>query len=124
MGYESRLYVVRKSDFKDDETGLYWCENIARINLSKVDACVIDGIAKYGKPTECYLVHGEVESNKDCYGDVMTELTVEDMITILKEAVNNSDYRRYPPALAMLESFRQGEMYGMWDDLAVLHYGY
>ena len=125
MGYESRLYIVNKGFAA---TGLCWAEKIAEFNLCCVDDFVLADIIKHGKDTTCYF---EVDDNdepitNDMYGKPMTEIPLNDMVDILKNAVNNSDYRRYQPCLAMLESFANGVLYGQWGDenLVVLHYGY
>lgn len=124
MGYESRLYIVNKGFAA---TGPCWAEKIAEFNLCCVDGFVLTDIGKYGKDTTCYF---ETDDNykpitEDKYGKPMTEITLNDMIAILKNAINNSDYRRYQPCLAMLESFANGVLYGQWgENLVVLHYGY
>ena len=127
MGYESRLYIVSKGLIQHKATGLYWAEKIAEFNLCCVDNFVLKDIEKYGKDTTCYFDSDDDFEPiiKDLYNDPITEISLNDMIGILKNAVNNSDYRRYQPCLAMLESFARGVLYGQWGDgLVVLHYGY
>jgi len=124
MGYESRLYVVSKSGLRDGGSNLFWAEKIAEFNLCKVDNDVLLGIESLGKPTDCFITYDEDGNpdNTDKYGKVMTEISLDDMVNILEDAIDDSDYRRYPPCLAMLKAFQSQNMY--WDDLVVLHYGY
>lgn len=124
MGYESKLIVVRKSELKFDN--LFFAERIAEFNLCCVDNEVMTLINTVGKDTDCtvdYDDHGN-GINIDKYGEVCKEFTLDDMIAILKEGIRASDYHRYPACLAMLESFKLGELRGQWNDLVVIHYGY
>ena len=119
MGYESRLFVVNKTDTKD-ERGT-WCEVIATYNLCVVDNNVLQKILKH-PDSDNYVLEGDKYAHEDKYGKPLKEIPLENMITILQDAVNESDYRRYPACLAMLQAFKTQET--VWDNLVVLHYGY
>ena len=130
MGYESRLYVVAKSDIKScgEDNNLFYAEKLAAFNLCKTPQTFLDGILYLGEKTDCALFIDDEETNQDKYGDVMKEFSLEDMIKILENCIadsNSGDYRRWRPCLAMLEGFRMSELKGEWGDaLRVLHYGY
>ena len=124
MGYESRLIVVRKSEMRFNN--LFFAEKIAEFDLRSVDNEVMMLINMVGKDTDCVVDYNEYGNgiNTDEYGEVCKEFTLDDMIAILKEGIRVSDYHRYPVCLAMLESFKLGELGGQWNDLVVIHYGY
>lgn len=121
MGYESRLFVVRKSGMSfDDEHE--WAENIATFNMCKIDGDLLSHICE-NPVTSCRFSNGFGEEiSEDAYGTPLREIPLNKMIEYLEEAVARSDYRRYPPILAMLKSFDNEKN---WDnELVVLHYGY
>ena len=118
MGYESRLYVVNKTN--GDIGSRCWAEVIAMINLCKVYD-VSDKMRKYPE-TDCFIYadDGNTEIVEDRYDDVMKEIPIDDAIKIIEEASMNDNYRRYAPCLALLKSFDKSQ----WENLVVLHYGY
>lgn len=120
MGYESKLYVVEKSKYSNDD-GTVWGEVVAVFDLCKCDP-VSDELLKYPN-TNVYIYadDGNTKILKDCYGEKLKEIPIKDTIKIIKNAMkNDSSYRRYKPCLKLLENFNLDE----WDDLVVLHYGY
>ena len=59
------------------------------------------------------------------YGDTLKEVTVEDVINVLEEAVDNGEnYRRISPLLSTLKTIHEQQMDGRWKEIVVLHYGY
>ena len=122
MGYESRLYVVDKTNGKiSGRNGVrYWADVIATFNLCKVYG-VSDKMREYPE-TDCFIYadDGNTEIVEDRYGDVMKEIPIEDAIKIIEEASMHDGYRRYAPCLALLKSFDKIQ----WRNLVVLHYGY
>ncbi len=123
MGYESRIYIVRKSTIKDDDLGKVWAEKIATFNM-----CVYPTLADLmrSKPaTDCYICadNSGTDIVEDCYGDPLYEASVADVIAVLeKDVANGEDYRRIFPLLATLKALDEHK--DQWDNLAVLHYGY
>jgi hypothetical protein len=127
MGYESRLYVVKKGLFEKgiEINGsiqrMTYAEKIAEFNLCKVYA-VSDKMRRYNT-TDAYFYSddGETEIVLDCYGEQLKEIPMNDAIKILEDAiVEDPDYRRYKPCLNLLKGFDQNQ----WGELVVLHYGY
>lgn len=119
MGYESKLYVVEKTAMSD-ENHMFYGIVVAMFDLSKV-YYVSDRIKKYPYTNTVFFSDdGNTEIIEDIYGERLREIPLKDMITILREASANSDYRRYKPALALLESFDDPQ----WKDIVVLHYGH
>lgn len=116
MGYESRLYVIRKgSGALEDEDGKAWAEVIATFNLCTVN---ID-FFKY-PATDSYIYDGGERVVEDKYGDPLRELTIKEAIDEIELASIDEPYRRWNPVLGLLKGFNEHE----WRDLRVLHYGY
>lgn len=125
MGYESRLYIVAKTDAQCTfNNALYYAEVLAEINLCVTSMRFRDGIKKYGKDTDCGLFIDDEQTNEDKYGDIMQELSLEDAIKVIENCMSEP-YRRWIPCVSMLNGFRLSEAQGEWGDcLRVLHYGY
>lgn len=118
MGYESRLYIVNKSNAKSID-GYYYAEIIAMFNLCCVSDIMLQGI-KDAKDTDAYFYDGNELIIKDRYGKKLKEIPLKEMITMISNAMQYDDYRRYKPCLSLLMGFNEKE----WDNLVVLHYGY
>lgn len=117
MGYESRLYIVNKSDIKDGKG--YWSDLIASFNLCCVSDILMSNIAK-AKDTDAYFLAGDSFIYEDRYGKKLKEIPLKEMITMISNAMQYDDYRRYKPCLSLLMGFNEKE----WNNLVVLHYGY
>lgn len=112
MGYESRLYVVRKSCGD-------WAEVIAMINLCKVYKAS-DKMRRYPE-TNCFIYVGNEAVTEDAYGERLKEIPLDDAISIIKEAWRtDEDYDRYFIALELLTAFKNSD----YKNVVVLHYGY
>ena len=120
MGYESKLYVVEKSS-RIVEEGKRYGQIIAMIDMCKLGDSFIRVLNEYSA-TDCYIyADGNDEPTfEDKYGDPLVEIPLADMIDILDELSQETDYRRFAPAIALLGGFNLDE----WGDLVVLHYGY
>ena len=120
MGYESRIYVVSKSDgtFTNDK-GFHFAEVIASFNLCCVGNDVYQAI--HNSPiTDAYIYEGDEEIHEDKYGKGMREIMIPELIRVLEAAEATEHYRRYTPIIGALKAFDLNE----WDDLVCLHYGY
>lgn len=124
MGYESKLIVVYKSDLSlPNDNGKVWAEKIAEVRLSKINYDVLKKIGEYPVASCYYYEHGsENKIVEDFYDKELTEVPLKDMISILKDAEEMNNYRRYKIAIGLLESFNDDD----WDtnDIVVLHFGY
>ena len=119
MGYESRLYIVEKSEFDYEEVGKRFAEVIAIYNASCFPA-IADRLRQAEK-TDCYIYDGNEMILKDCYGKELREADLPFVIDILEEELSKGeDYRRLKPLLYMLKGFEVEK----WGELVVLHYGY
>ena len=121
MGYESRLYVVRKSNLIED--GKRWAEVIAMIDMCKLGAEFGFELHNY-TPTDCCIYIGDNKVTEDMYGDPLIEIPVKDMLSILATLSRKEDYRRFAPAINLLNGFNLSEWQVDGEDLVVLHYGY
>lgn len=121
MGYESRLYIVRKSKSQTSpESGLRWAEKIAVFDLSKVPAVSEKMRARKNTDAFIYADDGNTEIVKDDYGEALKEIPLADAIKILEDAAAKDDYWRYKPCIALLKSMQE---YGQ-GEIVVLHYGH
>lgn len=121
MGYESRLYIVKKTSI--DEDGMTYAMKIAMFDICSCP-CIKNVMTK---KTNCYFYSddGETKILADKYGEPLTEATPDILIDVLEtEIENGKTYRRIFPLLAMLKSFEEQRKAGVWGDLVVLHYGY
>lgn len=119
MGYESRIYVVEKSDFIDEWVGLRYSEEIACINMA-----VCPGLSSvFKKQTDCYIYadDGNTAITEDKYGKPLTEAPLADVINFVEGKLEyGEDYRRFKPFLGLLHGFNCVP----WRNLVCLHYGY
>jgi hypothetical protein len=122
MGYESKLYIVERHDWKDDD-GRTYASVLAMFDMCKMGSL----INVFEKNTDLYFYgsDGNTKIVEDMYCDPIREATLEDVIDVLEEAVENGEnYRRIFPLLAALKTFYGQKEDGIWDKLAVLHFGY
>lgn len=121
MGYESTIYIVRKTDLK---YGLKrYAEVVAMFELSCYPS--IANMMRNKKETDCFIYadDGNTEITEDRYGKALTEATPQDVIAVLEKAVaSGEEYRRIFPLLSMLKSFEEHKE--QWKDVAVLHFGH
>ena len=125
MGYESRIYVVEKSNYSwHDDDGKRYAHEIAKIEMCKCYA--LSDILRNKPATECYIYadDGNTRIEKDCYGQTMTETPLGEAIKIVQDVIEKLpyDYWRYHVLLATLKSIY--DFVGDSDSYAVLHYGY
>lgn len=120
MGYESKIYVVRKGGFLGDN-GKHYAQKIAEFDL-----CKVYGVSDYLRNmpiTDCYIYadDGDSEIIKDCYDKELTECTPERLIELIENDIKaNGEYWRYNIILATLRElvkFKDNCIY-------CLHYGY
>ena len=120
MGYESKIYIVRKGNFLGDN-GKCFAEKIAEFNLCKVYG--ISNILRRKPKTDCYIYmdDGDTEILEDCYGDELTECKPDELVKYIeKDIEENGTYWRYNLILATLR-----ELVTLNDSqICCLHYGY
>lgn len=123
MGYESRIYIVRKTSLKDDNLGKTWAEKIAMFDMCKYPN--LADLMRHKPATDCYIYKDNSEAvlTEDVYGEPLTEASCSDVISVLEKDVANGEiYRRIFPLLAMLKSFEEHKE--QWGKIAVLHCGH
>ena len=123
MGYESKLYIVKK------HTALTHNEKFWGEVIVAIDMCKCFPLCQYfvsAKDTECYFYgfDGDNEINEDAYGDSIKELSLIDTIKILKDIMKDKEntYCRFNVLLKVLEAIKKEATSP--EDFAVLHYGY
>lgn len=121
MGYESRIYIVEKTSLIVESKE--YAQVVAMFNLGKF--YFLSDILRKKPATDCFVYadDGNTRIIKDPYGEPLTEATIDDVISILENAVSSGDdYRKIFPLLATLKSLEQHSK--QWRNLAVLHFGY
>jgi len=128
MGYETRLHIGMANDYGSGDK--YGWHEIATIDLCKV-ACDemgelierIRSVSKPGKIEEEYkggfkfveMYRGDVAITEDSYGDALVAVPAEAVLYAMKHDNSKEPYRRFPPAIALLESiienFNRDEIY-------------
>lgn len=120
MGYESKIFIVKKTSIKDDETGKFYAENLASVDLSK---CYLfsDKFRHFPK-TDCYFYSedGDKRITEDWYGAELTEGSISDALIVLEAAMETDNNWRLKILKGTLEAFIEFDA----PDLAVLHFGY
>lgn len=122
MGYESRVYIVEKTDVID--VGMRYARMICAFDLGK---CYPLSDTLRNKPkTDCYIYEydGNTRVLEDCYGQALTESDLQTVIDILEKMTEDNTYRYTLPLLEALKAFEKQRQQGLWRNIAVLHYGY
>ena len=126
MGYESKIYIVEKTNYSwDEENGMKYARVLAMFDVSK-----FYGLSDWfrNKPATKHYIYaddGDTQIIEDRYGDTLKEASVEEVIDRLEKIVeveNGVDYGLIFPLLAALKAFESHS--NQWGDIAVLHYGY
>lgn len=123
MGYESKLYIVEKSNLTPDKDGKRYADVIVMFNMRKFYE--LSDILREQKETDCYIFadDGNTKILEDRYDQKLTESSIPFVISILEKILKSGEgYRRIYPLLNALKAFN--EQKDKWGELAVLHYGY
>jgi hypothetical protein len=125
MGYESRLYVIRKTNVMADK-GFKYAETMVIYEMGKFppfqelfgrDSC---------PATKFCPCAGDNYIVEDMYGDPLRERSLGEVIRCLEQvmAINDCDakYPRVLPLLALLREYQK--IQNGWYDIAILHYGH
>lgn len=118
MGYESRVYIVNKSNYEClVENGKVYASVVAMFDGCKWPALR----SAFHKETDCYIYgsDGSTKILKDCYGEALKEATIDEVIKAI-ENDKGEYYRRTAPLLGLLKGFELAD----WNNLVVLHCGH
>lgn len=117
MGYETKIYAGYLSDSTEAD-GTRYMRVVGMVDLSK---CGLSP-AKEGVPVYFYYEgDGNTPTIEDSYGDKLRAIPVAQMLEKVKNSSKSSpDYRRWKPAIALLESLKQFE----GDEIYCAIYGY
>lgn len=124
MGYESKIYIIKKTNHSwSEESEMKYAEVLAMFDMSKFYELSDWFRNKPATKHYIYADDGNTKIIEDCYGDALKEASVKEVIDKLEKIVENGeDYRRIFPLLATLKAFEAQSNH--WGDIAVLHYGY
>jgi hypothetical protein len=128
MGYESKLFIIRKTNLpvETPRGELKFAEIMAIYEMGKFPPFqkIFDKsdcpVAEY-----CPIIRDD-EIFEDLYGDPLRERSLDEVIDCLDQFVALNDdllgCARARPLLAMLQEYRK--IQNNWYQLAVLHYGH
>ena len=126
MGYESKIYIVEKTNCSlDEENGMKYARVWAMFDVSKFYELADWFSNKPATKHYIYADDGDTQIIEDRYGDTLKEASVKEVIDRLEKIVeveNGVDYGRIFPLLSALKAFESQSNH--WGDIAVLHYGY
>lgn len=123
MEYESKLYVVEKSNLTPDKNGKRYANVMAMFDMCK--CYKLSDILTKQKETDCYIFadDGNTRIIEDRYNEKLTEASIPFVISTLEKILEGGEtYRRIYPLLNALKAFDE-QKYN-WYNLVVLHYGY
>ena len=116
MGYESKVYIVERSEH---ETYVYG-EVVATYDLCKV---MYDGWRELFKTPidfDIFADDGETAIKEDMYGDSLKYAPLDDVKEYIGGLMKKSDYRRLAPFYGLLNGFDESK----WRQLVVVHFGH
>ena len=131
MGYESRIYFVRRYDHIKDDNGYYHSNIVASLEMFKMgyDEYTDNILKAFDTPTdftlwlpECNENYEEVmqEVNEDKYGKhLMYASNKEALYKAVKIANANNPYYPYFNVFEKLV-----EQFKGWDNIYIVHYGH
>lgn len=124
MGYESKIYIVEKSNHSwSENNGMKYAEVLAMFDMSKFYELSDWFRNKPATKHYIYADNDDTQIIEDAYGDTLKEASVKEVINRLERIVESGEnYRRIFPLLATLKVFETQD--NRWGDIAVLHYGY
>lgn len=129
MGYESRIYIVEKTNQYDPDTGKVWARVLMTFNLGKVTYDLEDWYDKQ-QPTDCFIYKddGNTVVLKDECGDPLREMDLIDCYNAISDEI---DRRISQDVIHDIEQALVGvldilmDKYALRDSRIVcLHYGY
>lgn len=118
MGYESKIYIVKKSEY------FAYNEVIATFDLCKMGWDMYNGVTFRNLFTlplngDMYMDDGNTLITEDCYGDAVEGAKLSDVLEWITQFNKHDNYWRAKVFEQLLKSFKR---YG--DDLYCYHYGY
>ena len=126
MGYESKIYIVKKHSRLSIDEDKSYAEVIAMFDLKKCSP-INEFIAERLPATDCYIYadDGNTPIIEDCYGKPLREISVDKMIRMKDKAspyyILFSGYTTMRMLRAALdEMIKQDDVY----DKVCLHYGH
>jgi hypothetical protein len=128
MGYDSRLYVIRKTDVPATEDGKFkYAETMAIYEMGVFPPFqMLFNDGDYCPVTEYAPCNGDSIIIKDMYDEPLREASLDDVIECLDQAIvleeGAAQYARVKPLLALLNGFKK--IRNDWYRLSILHYGH
>ena len=115
MGYESRIYIVWKSDVGTAFVNKKYGQIIARFDLGKVG-----GVPCCRKESDYYIYEGNKAVTEDLYGDSLKQCSIGEFVNWIN-SLGREDKKYFMPIKSYIAALLK---YYTSDDMAVIHYGY
>ena len=128
MGYESRIYVMKRSEvtFENRERPYIRAENIAMFDLCCLGyerGRIVRDAFKTPIDFDFYA-YGDEPTKEDAYGDTLKYCGIRELLCALHEYYKHEQYRRIPPLGLFLEGLILDEEKWTDGELIAVHYGY
>lgn len=121
MGYESKIFVVRKTSIIEEEERRY-ATILATFKLGKV--CAFSNLFREKEATNCNVYEGDNDKPylEDRYGEPLKEATLQETIEMIEKARDIDDV--CAQWLLPLKAYLKELEYIYFDELTILHFGY
>lgn len=132
MGYESKIYIVERSEYENRITGE---KEVSALKIADFDLCCMGyenafySVFNREIDFDMYLpgVNADGEevitaTREDCYGERMKMCDLSALLDVLRKYEAKEHYRRLPPLIAMLQAFVDGA--GEWGELKAVRYAH
>lgn len=129
MGYESKIYIVRRSGQYDPDIDKTWAEVLGVFNLGRVTV-TYENLVREHPATDLFVYADDCATRiiEDCFGEPLKEFSLLDMRNILYEEMDRRGAHGYSdsmwtlakgvlPLLIQKHGFSNGK-------IVCLHYGY
>lgn len=114
MGYELKVYVGKVCDVPSPAGGMYF-QVLGMVDLSKPGSdsnvallarrdAIADKLSELSTPIYMYDLDGNTEYVKDCYGEPLVAVGLDEVVTALEKDFKETGYPRFKVAADLLRS--------------------
>lgn len=124
MGYESRVFIVKRMEYTYNDKSWIYCDEFARFDLEKMGYETVDGQyfrEVFTRPIDFDIFPYDFATREDMYGDHCRYAFVGEVVEWLSESEVARDWIKanmFFRCLKTIQSMPDG------DSFIVVHYGY
>ncbi len=118
MGYESKIFVVDRSDWLREDDGHLYGRIVAMVDMS----CCPGLSSLFTEPADV-SIFADNENKSTCvdkYGDEIKSANIQNVIQWCEKQEKEEHYRRFNPLIGLLKGLNPDE----WKNLMIVHYGH